>query len=107
MLVVFIIYKLGPLTFVLRPHSGLRIKAPNPSVKTLPQQHLRILSMLVVCSEHLLYQLMAFVTLGCRPARVYPCIQGISGWGRVRLVLECGLFRAYLGFSSILIKFRF
>ncbi|KAM1644153.1 hypothetical protein FF1_005609 [Malus domestica] len=31
----------------------------------------------------LLYQLMAFVTLGCRPARVYPGIRGISGSGRV------------------------
>ncbi|RXH92380.1 hypothetical protein DVH24_033276 [Malus domestica] len=29
---------------------------------------------------------MAFVTLGCRPARVYPGIREISGSGRVNFV---------------------
>ena len=47
---------------------------------------------------------MAFVTLGCRPARDHPDIPRISGSGRVRLVSERGLFRAYLGFFSILLK---
>ncbi|CAN6564909.1 unnamed protein product [Malus baccata var. baccata] len=44
----------------------------------------------------LLYQLMAFVTLGCRPARVYPGIRGISGSGRVNPgAIVTNLFRYY------------
>ncbi|TQE01628.1 hypothetical protein C1H46_012767 [Malus baccata] len=39
---------------------------------------------------------MAFVTPGCRPARVGPGIQGISGSGRVRLVSEHGFVQSIL-----------
>ena len=41
--------------------------------------------------------------LGCRPARDHPDVYRTSGSGRVRLVSERGLFRAYLGSSVTIV----
>ena len=49
---------------------------------------------------------MAFVIFGCRPARDHPDVRGTSGSGHVRLVSECGLFRAYLGSFVTLVVCR-